>query len=56
VPLSCGHVVPLSEITLTVLGDGLGAQPFCERHGDFFPVKPVRRRKPVSRETDSLPF
>jgi hypothetical protein len=47
--------VPLSEITLTILGDGIGARPFCERHGDFFRPKPVRR-KPKPKESEELPF
>jgi hypothetical protein len=53
--LRCGHETPLSEITLTVLGDGLGAQPWCGRCGDFFPVKPAPKKK-KPKETDELPF
>lgn len=52
VRIACGHIVPLSEITLTILGDGLGAQPFCERHGDFFPAKPARKKKSKQSEDD----
>jgi hypothetical protein len=43
--LTCGHTVPLSEITLTVLGDGLGAQPYCDRCGDFRPAKKTTKKK-----------
>lgn len=43
--LTCGHTVPASEITLTVLGDGLGAQPYCDRCGDFFPIKRTKKKK-----------
>jgi hypothetical protein len=41
----CGHTVPASEITLTILGDGLGAQPFCDRCGDFQPIKKTKKKK-----------
>jgi hypothetical protein len=43
--LMCGHSVPASEITLTILGDGLGAQPFCDRCGDFRPIKKTKKKK-----------
>jgi hypothetical protein len=43
--LMCGHTVPASEITLTILGDGLGAQPFCDRCGDFQPIKKTKKKK-----------
>jgi hypothetical protein len=38
-----------------MLGAKLAATVWCDRHGDFFPVKPVKRKvKP--KETDELPF
>lgn len=43
--LRCGHMVEASEITLTVLGDRLGAQPWCDRCGDFQPIKKTRKKK-----------
>lgn len=43
--LVCGHTAPADEITMTVLGDGLGAQPYCERCGDFRAIK--KRKRPA---------
>jgi hypothetical protein len=49
--------VPASAITLTVLGDGLGAVPWCERCGDFVPVKPVRKKRAKApSDDDPIPF
>jgi hypothetical protein len=55
VRLECGHETPLSLPTLTILGDGLGARPWCDRCGDFKIPRPVRKKR-KAKETDALPF
>ncbi len=58
--LVCGHTVPASNVDLVMLGDKLGAQVWCDRCGDFFHIKRVRKRRvPVPQGTplpDIPPF
>lgn len=48
--LVCGHTVPADEITLTVLGDGLGAQPYCDRCGDFRSAKKKKKTRKIQAD------
>jgi hypothetical protein len=47
--------VDANEPTLTVLGAALGAQPWCDRHGDFFSIV-AEKKKRETKADDSLPF
>jgi hypothetical protein len=51
----CGCRVDANEPTLTVLGARLGAQPWCQRHGDFYPIV-AEKKKRKAKDTDILPF
>lgn len=50
--LACGHTVPASMVYLSVLGSKLGGQPWCDRCGDFQPIKKTRktRKKVIENE------
>jgi hypothetical protein len=38
-----------------MLGSKLGAEPWCDRCGDFKPVKPARKKK-VKADDGVIPF
>jgi hypothetical protein len=53
--LSCGCTIPASEIFITELGK-LGAEYLCEKHGDFFPPKRVKRSRKTKKGDNDVPL
>jgi hypothetical protein len=52
--LKCGHTVPLANVYITTLGAGLGSMEiWCDRHGEFFPKAPAKRKKKAKGPSDS---